>query len=170
MRWPLRTGRRHRTGSTAALSCPCQKIAPQGIPGWPGRCRPACRNLVQSGTAWYGSSGAGSGTPDVRDVRSSGRLEHFEFETFCTLNHTDGRFVQNTRFSRSVFAGRRCAAASRASFSMATRSRQALSACAVARQRFTQGSRTTGALPERPGRAAGRTPLDGLPGCLCCDG
>ena len=43
-------------------------------------------------------------------------LEQFQFETLCVLNHTACRFAGKTRFSRSLLAGRRCAAASRFTF------------------------------------------------------
>ena len=39
-------------------------------------------------------------------------LEQFQFETLRVANHTACRFAEKTRFSRSLRAGRRCAAAS----------------------------------------------------------
>ena len=43
-------------------------------------------------------------------------LEHFQFETLRVSNHTACRFAEKTRFFRSLWAGRRCAAASRFTF------------------------------------------------------
>ncbi|HIX40386.1 MAG TPA: hypothetical protein H9857_06255, partial [Candidatus Desulfovibrio intestinigallinarum] len=43
-------------------------------------------------------------------------LEHFQFEMFCISNHTACRFAEKTRFFRSLWAGRRCAATSRFTF------------------------------------------------------
>ena len=40
----------------------------------------------------------------------------FQFETLCVSNHTACRFAEKTRFFRSLWAGRRCAAASRFTF------------------------------------------------------
>ena len=40
-------------------------------------------------------------------------LEQFQFETLRVSNHTACRFAEKTRFFRSLWAGRRCAAASR---------------------------------------------------------
>ena len=44
------------------------------------------------------------------------KLEHFQFEMLCISNHTACRFAEKTRFFRSLWAGRRCAAASRFTF------------------------------------------------------
>ena len=44
------------------------------------------------------------------------RIEQFQFETLCVSNHTACRFAEKTRFFRSLWAGRRCAAASRFTF------------------------------------------------------
>ena len=44
-------------------------------------------------------------------------LEHFQFEMLYVSNHTACRFVEKTRFFRSLLAGRRCAAALRFTFS-----------------------------------------------------
>ena len=38
---------------------------------------------------------------------------HFQFETLRVSNHTACRFAEKTRFFRSLWAGRRCAAAPR---------------------------------------------------------
>ncbi|HJA77609.1 MAG TPA: hypothetical protein H9774_12270, partial [Candidatus Desulfovibrio gallistercoris] len=43
-------------------------------------------------------------------------LEHFQFETRCVSNHATWRFAEKTRFFRSLWAGRRCAAASSFTF------------------------------------------------------
>ena len=43
-------------------------------------------------------------------------IEHFQFETLHVSNHTACRFAEKTRFFRSLWAGRRCAAASRFTF------------------------------------------------------
>ncbi|HIX41317.1 MAG TPA: hypothetical protein H9857_11060 [Candidatus Desulfovibrio intestinigallinarum] len=43
-------------------------------------------------------------------------LEHFQFEMLCISNHTACRFAEKARFFRSLWAGRRCAAASRFTF------------------------------------------------------
>ena len=43
-------------------------------------------------------------------------LEQFQFETLRVSNHTAWRFAEKTRFFRSLWAGRRCAAASRFTF------------------------------------------------------
>ncbi|MDM8216229.1 hypothetical protein QUW15_08740 [Desulfovibrio piger] len=43
-------------------------------------------------------------------------LEHFQFETLCVSNHTACRFAEKAQFFRSLWAGRRCAAASRFTF------------------------------------------------------
>ena len=43
-------------------------------------------------------------------------LEQFQFETLRVSNHTACRFAEKTRFFRSLWAGRRCAAASRFTF------------------------------------------------------
>ena len=43
-------------------------------------------------------------------------LEHFQFEMLCISNHTACRFAEKTRFFRSLWAGRRCTAASRFTF------------------------------------------------------
>ncbi|WP_300809530.1 hypothetical protein, partial [uncultured Desulfovibrio sp.] len=40
-------------------------------------------------------------------------LEYFQFEMLYVSNHTACRFVEKTRFFRSLRAGRRCAAAPR---------------------------------------------------------
>ncbi|HIX41399.1 MAG TPA: hypothetical protein H9857_11480, partial [Candidatus Desulfovibrio intestinigallinarum] len=40
----------------------------------------------------------------------------FQFEMLCISNHTACRFAEKTRFFRSLWAGRRCAAASRFTF------------------------------------------------------
>ena len=45
--------------------------------------------------------------------RKSDRLEHFQFETLRISNHTACRFAGKAQFFRSIWAGRRCAAASR---------------------------------------------------------
>ncbi|MDM8215371.1 hypothetical protein QUW15_04255 [Desulfovibrio piger] len=50
-------------------------------------------------------------------------LEHFQFETLRVSNHTAWRFAEKTRFFRSLWAGRRCAAASRSPFSKVKRSK-----------------------------------------------
>ncbi len=42
--------------------------------------------------------------------------EHFQFETLRVSSHTACRFAEKTRFFRSLWAGRRCAAASRFTF------------------------------------------------------
>ena len=39
-----------------------------------------------------------------------------KFETLCVSNHTACRFAEKTRFFRSLWAGRRCAAVSRFTF------------------------------------------------------
>ncbi|MCI7568092.1 MAG: hypothetical protein MSH25_01780 [Desulfovibrio sp.] len=44
------------------------------------------------------------------------RLEQFQFETLRVSNHTACRFAKKARFFRSLWAGRRCAAASRFTF------------------------------------------------------
>ena len=44
------------------------------------------------------------------------KLKHFQFETLCVSNHTACRFAEKARFFRSLWAGRRCAAASRFTF------------------------------------------------------
>ncbi|HIX39447.1 MAG TPA: hypothetical protein H9857_01310 [Candidatus Desulfovibrio intestinigallinarum] len=41
---------------------------------------------------------------------------HFQFETLRVSNHTACRFAEKTRLFRSLWAGRRCAAASRLTF------------------------------------------------------
>ena len=46
----------------------------------------------------------------------SGVLSIFQFETRCVSNHTACRFAEKTRFFRSLWAGRRCAAASHFAF------------------------------------------------------
>ena len=43
-------------------------------------------------------------------------LEQFQFETLRVSNHTACRFAEKARFFRSLWAGRRCAAASRFTF------------------------------------------------------
>ena len=43
-------------------------------------------------------------------------LEQFQFETLRVSNHTACRFAEKTRFFRSLWAGRRCPAASRFNF------------------------------------------------------
>ena len=40
-------------------------------------------------------------------------LEQFQFEMLRISNHTACRFAEKAQFSRSLWAGRRCAAASR---------------------------------------------------------
>ena len=53
----------------------------------------------------------------TRIARSSVSLpEHFQFETLCVSNHTACRFAEKARFFRSLWAGRRCAAASHFTF------------------------------------------------------
>ena len=42
--------------------------------------------------------------------------KHCQFETRCVSNHTACRFAEKARFFRSLWAGRRCAAASRFTF------------------------------------------------------
>ncbi|MCI7569609.1 MAG: hypothetical protein MSH25_09685 [Desulfovibrio sp.] len=43
-------------------------------------------------------------------------VEQFQFETLRVSNHTACRFAEKTRFFRSLWAGRRCVAASRFTF------------------------------------------------------
>ena len=42
--------------------------------------------------------------------------EHFQFEMRSVSNHTACRFAEKARFFRSLWAGRRCAAASHFTF------------------------------------------------------
>ena len=49
-----------------------------------------------------------------KDKRHGNRA--FQFETLCVSNHTACRFAEKTRFFRSLWAGRRCAAASHFAF------------------------------------------------------
>ena len=46
----------------------------------------------------------------------SAALEHFQFEMLCISNRTACRFAEKAQFFRSLWAGRRCAAASRFTF------------------------------------------------------
>ena len=43
-------------------------------------------------------------------------VEHFQFETLHVSNHTTCCFADKAQFFRSLWAGRRCAAASRFTF------------------------------------------------------
>ena len=53
----------------------------------------------------------------TRIARSSvSLLGHFQFETLYVSKHTACRFAEKTRFFRSLWAGRRYAAASRFTF------------------------------------------------------
>ncbi|MCI7569274.1 MAG: hypothetical protein MSH25_07930 [Desulfovibrio sp.] len=47
---------------------------------------------------------------------TAARLEQFQFETLRVSNHTACRFAEKARFFRSLWAGRRRAAASRFTF------------------------------------------------------
>ncbi|WP_300809913.1 hypothetical protein, partial [uncultured Desulfovibrio sp.] len=58
-------------------------------------------------------NGSEEGTPQPSPFRS---LEHFQFEMLRISNHTACRFAEKTRFFRLLWAGRRCAAASRFTF------------------------------------------------------
>ncbi|WP_300806907.1 hypothetical protein [uncultured Desulfovibrio sp.] len=51
-----------------------------------------------------------------RTLREKLRPEYFQFETPGVSNHTACRFAEKARFFRSLWAGRRCAAASRFAF------------------------------------------------------
>ena len=55
----------------------------------------------------------GGATVARRNAGDADMLEHCQFEMLCISNHTACRFAEKTRFFRSLWAGRRCAAASR---------------------------------------------------------
>ena len=59
---------------------------------------------------------AGAGKRLILRIAPSFKIEHFQFETRCVSNHTACRFAEKTRFFRSLWAGRRYAAASRFTF------------------------------------------------------
>ena len=64
-----------------------------------------------------------------------GRLsEHFQVETLHVSTHTACRFAEKTRFFRSLWAGRRCAAASRLAFFKDKTLHVAQIPCATARE------------------------------------
>ncbi|WP_299393097.1 hypothetical protein, partial [uncultured Desulfovibrio sp.] len=89
------------------------------------------KNGVRLSACPAGTSPVGIPTPDDRNAvhvamgkgvasmlfsvyrRGPRLLEQFQFETLRVSNHTACRFAEKTRFSRSLRAGRRCAAASR---------------------------------------------------------
>ena len=52
----------------------------------------------------------------LKTLRDIVTLEHFQFEMLRISNHTACRFAEKTRFFRSLWAGRRRAAASRFTF------------------------------------------------------
>ena len=67
--------------------------------------------------------GWGAWGEELRERLSCGKagplarqLEQFQFETLRISNHTACRFAEKARFFRSLWAGRRCAAASRFTF------------------------------------------------------
>ena len=49
----------------------------------------------------------------VEAIQRAHQIEQFQFETLRVSNHTACRFAEKARFFRSLWAGRRCAAASR---------------------------------------------------------
>ena len=75
-------------------------------------------NTLRAFTGGCRISGAAAAFPAASVPGNTGRdiLEQFQFETLRVSNHTACRFAEKARFFRSLWAGRRCAAASRFTF------------------------------------------------------
>ena len=77
---------------------------------------PSLRIPPYSGFQKDGLVGESPLRPQTRRKGGLSPLEQFQFEMLRIPNHTACRFAEKARFFRSLWAGRRCAAASRFTF------------------------------------------------------
>ncbi len=76
---------------------------------------PAARCFAEKRCFQSGPGGVAA-APRVFPFQRRNALEQFQFEMLCISNHTACRFAEKAQFFRSLWAGRRCAAASRFTF------------------------------------------------------
>ena len=92
---------------------------PQGPTSTP-RARPTpaktLRSKITPGCLLFPDRGGRSSCAQGAAASYQNRLEQFQFEMLCILNHTACRFAEKAQFFRLLWAGRRCAAASRFTF------------------------------------------------------